>query len=177
MQNTYLNFLRTTFLSCVVATLLVSSSTVKNDVVVARDAASDLGDGGVNPTPAIGCNKDDECSTGHCWNGICCTTACSSGCETCNLPGLEGICAPVPEGVAPGRASDCERSNVGSCGQDGTCNGRGECRKYPDNTPCGQGACTGAQVVGAKQCKGGACVVSPDQTCAPFRCDAITSHA
>ena len=175
MQNTYLNFLRGTFLSCVVATLLVSSCTVKNDVVVARDAASDLGDGGVNPTPAIGCIQDDECSTGHCWNGICCTTACSSGCETCNLPGQEGICAPVPEGNAPGRASDCERSNVGSCGQDGTCNGQGECRKYPDNTPCGQGACTGAQVVGAKQCKGGACVVSPDQTCAPFRCDAITS--
>jgi len=39
------------------------------------------------------CLQADDCESGHCAGGVCCSTACSGGCETCNGT-VPGVCEP-----------------------------------------------------------------------------------
>ena len=74
---------------------------------------------------AESCSCDLECRTGFCADGICCTTACGQTCMACNLPNSLGVCALVPAGVTPNDPSVCAPSTPATCGQDGTCDGKG----------------------------------------------------
>lgn len=62
------------------------------------------------------CLDDNDCATGACTDGVCCTSSCDGGCERCNVPGSEGVCQPYAA------SSDPENS----CGA-GTCDGSGQC--------------------------------------------------
>jgi hypothetical protein len=44
------------------------------------------------------CTIDSVCASGHCWNGVCCNTACADPCLSCNLQSHEGSCTPRPDG-------------------------------------------------------------------------------
>ena len=44
------------------------------------------------------CGAGDECESTLCVDGVCCASACNTLCQTCNLPGKVGTCAPVPAG-------------------------------------------------------------------------------
>lgn len=46
-------------------------------------------------TPAA-CSKPEECASGFCQQGVCCERACTSACESCNLPASRGKCSPIP---------------------------------------------------------------------------------
>ena len=69
------------------------------------------------------CASDADCLVGGCVDGICCESACDSGCAACSfaLTGLaDGICAPVLAGTdpddecrLPGGADVCDGS--GAC--------------------------------------------------------------
>jgi hypothetical protein len=88
-----------------------------------------------------------------------------------------GTCSPVPAGQAPQTASACVKADAASCGLDGTCDGKGSCRRYPAGTVCLPGTCEQATVVGIDVCDGkGACKPGPATVCAPFGCDASTSR-
>jgi len=50
----------------------------------------------------IPCQREEECTSGHCADGLCCAFKCGLPCDVCNAPGLEGICAPAPPGYAGG---------------------------------------------------------------------------
>eukprot|EP00755_Sulcionema_specki_P012794 Sspe_Gene.8554::Locus_2897_Transcript_1_1_Confidence_1.000_Length_10047::g.8554::m.8554 len=99
------------------------------------------------------CAEGRQCGSGHCWNGICCNTACEHPCQTCVVLGVCGWVAPH---TAPGRRCPkchwCEYvSNLTSstpitpsspmecvpvpeghdpnkdCGDHAVCNGEGAC--------------------------------------------------
>ncbi len=121
------------------------------------------------------CACDQQCGSGACIAGVCCTSRCEGSCQACDLPGKVGTCSPIPEGQAPSNPEACPKDPVASCGLEGTCDGKGECRKYPDNTVCEAGSCKGSSVAGTKTCRNGECTAGINQICAPFSCNAATS--
>jgi hypothetical protein len=145
---------------------------------------SDGGDGYVRPmvgscatVPTVkrplgqSCSCHDECGSGSCVDGVCCSSSCSGPCMACNLAGTAGQCSPVPDGLAPVLPTQCAREPAATCGLDGLCNGRGGCRRYPDGTLCEPGRCQGSSLAGAKLCSGGACSAPVTVTCSPYGCD------
>jgi len=118
------------------------------------------------------CACDNECRSGFCVNNVCCTTACKDGCKACNLPSSLGDCSFIPAGVRPVDTNFCSASTASTCGQDGTCDGKGDCRKYVAGIECKPGTCDGDAVSGAKACDGnGSCSVNVSTPCAPYSCD------
>ena len=122
------------------------------------------------------CGCDNECKTGHCVEGVCCETACTSGCQTCTAPDAGGLCVQRPAGATPRKPSDCTKDSQVTCGQDGFCDGAGKCRDYGATVTCQGGTCNGDSVVGAYACDGqGSC--KPGVTlmfCLPYRCDSTS---
>ena len=42
------------------------------------------------------CSADVECASGFCAQSVCCATKCDGPCFSCALPGMIGVCTPVP---------------------------------------------------------------------------------
>jgi hypothetical protein len=90
----------------------------------------------------------------------------------CNLASYLGECVPVPAGARPADSSTCPSALAGTCGLDGTCDGKGACRKYPRGTECKAGTCQGDSVEGIRTCDGaGNCSETKSQPCPPYTCD------
>ena len=64
------------------------------------------------------CSTSSECASGHCVDGVCCATACSGDCMSCNLESSEGTCTPIERGQDP--SEDCPVAT--------TCDGTGSCQ-------------------------------------------------
>jgi hypothetical protein len=47
------------------------------------------------------CTQPTACLSGVCSDGVCCATACSGVCLSCNLPGSVGLCMVAPVGQDP----------------------------------------------------------------------------
>ena len=76
------------------------------------------------------CASDADCLVGDCIDGICCESACDSGCEACAfaLTGVaDGICAPILAGTDPD--DECRLPG----GVD-VCDGSGSCTFCGDGT-------------------------------------------
>ncbi len=116
------------------------------------------------------CKVGDECRSGFCVDGVCCATACSGVCESCNEPEAAGVCQPVKGAPRLGR---------GPClGNDATC--RGVCDgsnglrcAYPDSdVECAPARCSAGLAVARSVCSGsGVCLPGANVSCAPFTCD------
>ena len=145
---------------------------------VAGDAPDDtFGVDGSSPTPdaagklSVGgaCTQASQCERGFCVDGVCCETACTSMCTTCNLTGNAGYCSPVPAGQDP--KSSCTQDLASTCGRDGTCDGSGGCRVWPSGTECASAACTAGTATTARTCDGGGtCRAASSKSCAPYAC-------
>jgi len=136
---------------------------------------SDAGSGTKGKAESCSCNN--ECRSSYCVGGVCCDSACTDGCKACNLPSSLGICAFVPSGAKPSNTNFCIAETPATCGQDGTCDGAGVCRKYESGIICKNGTCDGDGVVNAEACDGkGSCSVHVDTPCAPYACDPKTSQ-
>ncbi len=119
------------------------------------------------------CGAAGECRSGYCSDGVCCSSACTGLCLACDVPGKQGACSAVPAGLDD---MGCARDTVESCGFDGTCDGKGACRKYPPGARCSAGRCAGSTIAAAGACDGaGACRSGSVQICAPFACDPTTN--
>jgi hypothetical protein len=123
------------------------------------------------------CAGEGECSSGHCVEGTCCGTACSTRCVSCimsNTGQPDGTCAPVEAGLA--HASDCVANDSTTCGLDGKCDGAGACRNYVAGTMCAPEACTDASSVSSynsvRTCDGrGTCAAGTTSQCgSAYRC-------
>jgi hypothetical protein len=146
--------------------------------------AGEAGDGSTDPAlklPAEACKADAECTSKHCADGVCCDTACDGACYACNGKASPGHCTAVASGEqsATGHPA-CEKTSASTCGDDGTCDGKGACRKFESGTDCGGGSCDTANnsAVTGKACDGqGTCVGAKPVTCAPFKCAATGCSA
>jgi hypothetical protein len=119
------------------------------------------------------CICDNECSTGYCQEGSCCSGAvCGKRAPgaPCQRPDqcesgycADGVCCNVACGGScvscnqPERTGECVPVPAGqrdpretcrkepeeTCGQSGFCNGQGGCAKYAPGTACGIAVCAG----------------------------------
>jgi hypothetical protein len=118
------------------------------------------------------CTEATQCESGHCVDGVCCSDACTGPCRSCSA-GSPGRCTMVASGLADPRGV-CINQGAQSCGNDGTCNGAGGCRRYAAGTVCGPGRCSTTQNarILPSTCDGaGRCVAGAAVPCAPYRCN------
>ncbi len=79
---------------------------------------------------AQGCVGNAECLSGFCIDDVCCNSACTATCQSCNLSGSLGTCSNVVAG----------QDDVGTCsGTTQSCDGTGAC-KSELGTLCSNGA-------------------------------------
>ena len=124
----------------------------------------------------MSCACGAECASGFCVDGVCCNSACTETCKSCNTVSAPGTCSFVATGDPPRSPEVCPKTAVSTCGLDGTCDGKGDCRAYVLGSVCQAGSCQGASVGGGRVCDGaGSCVAGPTTICAPFGCDAATN--
>jgi hypothetical protein len=141
------------------------------------DVAPPLPDVGPDGLPnGQSCSTNSGCQSGFCVAGLCCDSACAGTCRSCvgeRTGQPSGTCAPVTAGKTdPG----CPREEPATCGRDGTCDGNGACRRYPDGTTCG-GVCCNSGPGGRKPCtfacRAGTCDVNtpiPGERCQIGNC-------
>jgi hypothetical protein len=121
-------------------------------------------------SPDMTCSVSEECASGFCAEGVCCSSACDGPCESCSLVGSSGICTPVAAGT-PDPSGICRSDLASTCGQTGLCDGKGDCDHYPQGTMCAVGSCSDGFATPASVCDGkGTCVTGPQLSCGPFGC-------
>jgi RHS repeat-associated protein len=134
-----------------------------------------------DPSFALTCMTDSQCSSGHCVDGVCCATTCSGTCMSCNVAGSVGTCAPKPTGTTCDDSNACTTgetcqggTQAGTCGGGGavTCSGADQCNNAgvclpatgcqpptpkTDGTSCDDGhTCTVTDLCQAGTCQGSA---------------------
>ena len=140
-----------------------------------RDRSADASCSSANRDNGLACSCSAQCKSKFCVEGYCCNSACQGTCQTCSQAMSLGTCTMVAAGVKPSDPSDCHVEANTTCGQDGTCDGKGGCRLYPVGTVCIAGTCQGAEIAGTRVCDGaGACRAGAINVCAPFLCS--TTH-
>jgi hypothetical protein len=125
------------------------------------------------------CTAGEQCQSGFCVDGVCCENACTGRCQYCASPSSRGTCAPVRAGAPDPRAAAgltdpalvCQDQGVGTCGNNGRCDGRGGCQRYENGATCRAARCeTGPNAeTGASICMNGSCRAPAAIGCAPFR--------
>lgn len=112
------------------------------------------------------CSDESTCSSGFCFDGVCCDRSCSGLCEACTESirgaGSDGECGPVRAGTDP--EEDCLDDGAPACGQNGYCDGEGACQDYESKTECEPESCRKDDA-----CASGHCV---DGICCDRECDA-----
>ena len=159
--------------------VLDPGKTVEVTIVLARPATDDMG-----PPDMAGAVKQvgepcvagvDRCSTGKCVDKFCCDSDCTGNCQTCALPGSEGMCSSVPAGQVPTHGTCPIKSAndpVNPCQTDGKCDGAGGCELWPAGTPASPRTCVGNTETPPDVCDGlGGKVSPPGIACAPFICN------
>jgi hypothetical protein len=84
--------------------------------------------------------------------------------------GSIGTCTAAAAGTDP--HSDCDAAGVASCGNDGTCDGAGACRKYVAGTVCKAAGCATGALSAASTCDGaGTCAAGTQTSCNGYQCN------
>ncbi len=99
------------------------------------------------------CTANNECSSGHCVDGVCCETTCPDLCKACNVSGSAGTCGNIP---FPGTDAMCSGTKV--------CDGTGQCdlangQSCNPGHPCASGTCSSGK---CKSTTGQPCVMNAD---------------
>jgi hypothetical protein len=123
------------------------------------------------------CGLDAECTSGFCppEDGICCATACSDTCQSCQASktgGTDGTCALIADGDDPD--GECGTQPAASCEANGTgCRGDAPaCHLYPQGFVCQEATCTGGQQTSVGICDGeGLCEANVTMSCHPYACN------
>jgi hypothetical protein len=93
-------------------------------------------------------NGTTDCASGNCADGVCCDTACTAACKACNLSGVVGTCANLPQFTT-------DNFPTGVCTAPNTCDGLGNCKRVN-----GQACPNGASDCASGYCVDGVCCES-----------------
>jgi hypothetical protein len=118
------------------------------------------------------CAAAAECATGFCEDGVCCSSACTSVCASCNAPGAAGTCLPL----AAGTSCTGWRCAGDLLESPSLCDGRGACqlgplfacapfRCDPSRNQCFTGCATDEQCTPGSQCRGNSCAPPRGAVC------------
>ncbi len=126
----------------------------------------------VDGTP---CNRNAQCLSNQCVDGVCCNSACGEQCQACDVEGFVGTCSQV-EGAPRGGRPACLGDDTGCEGQ---CGSTPVACDYDTQAECGSSACAGgerdfgrcsATTDGSGQVTAYECAPA-NEACAPFACD------
>ncbi len=124
---------------------------------------------------AAACIGHAECASGYCVDGVCCESACTGQCETCNAGAAAGFCTPVTGAPKAGRAA-CDGVGAGTvCGK--RCDGQNRTAcVYPlsGSVPCNSNACTGGEETKQSFCNGSGLCADTPKPCSPYVCGATS---
>jgi hypothetical protein len=125
------------------------------------------------------CSTSAECVTNNCVDGVCCETACGGACSACSnakTGAANGLCRAVTAGTDPD--SECAQDAASTCGNDGTCDGAGACRKWQSGTTCVGESCLVMTYTPARTCDGaGVCKTVSTSSCNTYVCGATSCKA
>jgi len=113
------------------------------------------GGSGILFTPPRSCEKDAECASGFCTDGVCCDQRCDGQCEACDAGDRLGTCSPI-DGVPHGTRALCAPEWTPAC-KAKTCVGaldRTACRAPAIKVPCD---CTRDDECESGHCSDGVC--------------------
>ena len=102
------------------------------------------GQGHCAKAPGQSCGAATECGSGHCVDGVCCSSACNTPCRSCGLVNSLGKCTDVPAGKP-------DPSATVACSGSQACDGKGGCKKANGQS------CAAASECGSGNCVDGAC--------------------
>jgi len=142
------------------------------------------------------CGGSNECSSDFCIDGYCCNNSCGGDCLGCDVAGSEGTCTFHTNNTDPedecgtckvcNGSGACKNAVAGSdvkeecdledsitCGQDGLCDGVGQCRFWDEATVCAAQTCSDTETrQDTSMCDGsGACVPGATNSCCPYVCE------
>jgi hypothetical protein len=121
------------------------------------------------------CTSSVSCNSGFCVDGRCCDSACTGGCNRCDLAGKVGTCSILPRGssgsdpacvppfVCDGTGAACPSS----CASDAACADSHYCA--PDGT-CKPRKALGAACNASADCKAPGCAVCAIGSCVDGVC-------
>jgi hypothetical protein len=124
--------------------------------------------------PGSTCGRNEECSSGHCTQGVCCDLGQCPACQSCVIPGSVGTCTNVAADQ-PDPQLMCPDQGPATCGTNGKCNGAGNCQRYDTSTECAR-SCDGTNVTHTFCDVSGLCSglsileLCPSLTCDPNGC-------
>ncbi|MEB2311422.1 MAG: hypothetical protein OZ928_06205 [Polyangiaceae bacterium] len=119
------------------------------------------------------CNRARQCAGGNCVDGFCCDGVCAGACQACSNAKTgepDGQCKPVKAATDPD--NECAPALQTTCGQNGSCDGSGQCALWALGTSCGTNACStdGLSLIGS-QCTGtGVCQAASTTSCGAYAC-------
>ena len=92
-----------------------------------------------------GCAANDQCTSLHCADGVCCNEACNGTCFGCDQPGRAGTCSPIDGAPDDSSGVPCNGSSIctAPAGATPAC-------KVKDGEPCTSNA----------DCLNGSCITS-----------------
>ena len=113
------------------------------------------------------CAANEECISGACADGVCCSNLCLGPCRSCNQPSANGACQGYPAGTDP------ELECMGGT----SCNGAGACgSEPPPELPNGE-LCGAPSQCQSGYCKDGVCCdtacTTPCMACVTGTCQVV----
>jgi hypothetical protein len=115
-------------------------------------------------TPGTACTAANQCVSGNCVDGVCCSSLCGGPCEACNESGKAGTCTPVTGTPRTGHPV-CNGAGT-TCG--GTCDGTNTAFcSYPNVGKLCNGGCTAGAV---ERCSASGTCLAPVPCLGNFAC-------
>jgi hypothetical protein len=124
------------------------------------------------------CERNTECISGFCVDGVCCSEACAGTCQACKGSlkeggGPDGLCGLALANSDP--HDDCADEPLLGCDKNGFCDGKGSCALYDAGLECQAPLCVSDNQGGFREdsfaCDGaGTCLAKPGVACGLFGC-------
>ncbi len=136
--------------------------------------------GGGNQANGTVCIAAGQCSSGFCIDGVCCGTACTETCKTCNRSGFVGSCQDVPN-------TQFDSNGAVLCTMPNFCDGAGVCKQVNgrqcttmsecQSTYCVDGfCCNNICNLTCQSCSAALNVAGVDGSCGPTKAGAESNN-
>lgn len=122
------------------------------------------------------CDRDEDCASNHCADGVCCNEACSGLCEACDGAESAGYCRPI-QGQPRSSRGGCPEGGIDEPCQQRICDGESvdTCSGYvSQDVECIAARCSNGVVQPRSVCDGkGKCDIQAEIRCAPYVCQGV----